>query len=101
VVVINPSQRDISYNIALGDIKAFVDEKRERDWHDGNILDAIIAIGREGIKQINLAIEDMADRLQTEIPELGTEDDFLFGSGLPHCTDATCDPGNCSCLEDS
>ena len=69
MVIINPSQRSIDYNCALGDVKAFVDEKRGRGWKDAHILDAIIAIGREGIKQINLTIEDMADKLEERLAE--------------------------------
>jgi len=92
VVVINPSERSIDYNIALIDIGTFIEEKRERGWNWLNITDAILALSREGTRHMNRMLEDMADRLeeintppgygrtaQGELfklpPELGTEAD--------------------------
>ncbi len=66
MIKIKPSERSIDYNIALGDIKILIEERMERGWNHLNILDSIIAVGREGIKQINLTLEDMADKLQDQ-----------------------------------
>ena len=68
MVEIKPSERGIDYNCALGDVKAFVDEKRERGWSDEHILDAIGAMGRAGVKQVNHIIEDLAARLEVIDP---------------------------------
>lgn len=64
MAIINPSQRSIDYNCALMDVKAFVEEKREKGWHFDNILDAVSAMGREGAEQVNRILSDMADRLE-------------------------------------
>ncbi len=66
MIEIKPSEMSIDYNIALGDIKALVEGRMKRGWNHLNILDSIIAVGREGIKQINLTLEDMAEKLEKQ-----------------------------------
>ena len=77
MVQFNPKDKGIDYNMALGDVEEFIKQKRERGWNHLNILDALEALGREGKKQINSQLEDMAKRLQ-KLDCDRSEDDIMI-----------------------
>ena len=53
----------LDYNFALIDVHRFIDEKKEREWSDRDIVDALLAVGRDAERKVNRQLEHMNEVL--------------------------------------